>query len=184
MKPLLRRYSLAMLSTGLLLVPMTGPSMAGEPTTSLHTEYLMTLHAPLDAPATIDDGLRVVNVPAGGWVDGPRIKGKLLSPSGDWLRTMPSGVSRLDVRATIQTDDGQLVFVSYNGVVKWEKEALDRFVKGETIKADECYFITAPTFETKSEKYGWLNAVQAVGKMVELKRGEGSHITYDIFAMK
>ena len=26
----------------------------------------------------------------------------------------------------------------------------------------DCYFITAPTFETKSERDGWLNGVQAV----------------------
>jgi hypothetical protein len=57
-------------------------------------------------------------------------------------------------------------------------------LKGDTLKADECYFYTAPTFETKSEKYGWLNAIQAVGKMVEQKRGEGSFIEYDIFALK
>jgi hypothetical protein len=29
----------------------------------------------------------------------------------------------------------------------------------------DCYFITAPTFETKSERDGWLNGVEAVGKM-------------------
>lgn len=44
------------------------------------------------------------------------------------------------------------------------------------------YFITSPTFETKSEKYGWLNGVQAVGKALELKRGD--HVTYEIFAVK
>jgi len=39
----------------------------------------------------------------------------------------------------------------------------------------------AQTFETKSEKYGWLNGTQAVGKMVSLKVGEGG---YEIFALK
>jgi hypothetical protein len=50
------------------------------------------------------------------------------------------------------------------------------------LKADDCYFIVAPTFETSSERYSWLNATQTIGKMVELKRG--SHIKYDIFLIK
>ena len=60
----------------------------------------------------------------------------------------------------------------------------DKGKKGEVLKADECYFVTAPTFQTKSEKYAWLNAIQAIGKMVEQKRGEGSFVKYDIFAVK
>jgi hypothetical protein len=105
-------------------------------------------------------------------------------PGADWLRVMPSGVSRLDVRATIQTDDGALIYVSYSGAIQCSKEQADRLNAGEQLKADDCYFITAPTFQTKSEKYGWLNAVQAVGKMVSLKLGEGSYVRYNILALK
>jgi hypothetical protein len=43
-------------------------------------------------------------------------------------------------------------------------------VRGEMLRTGDCYLITAPTFETKSERYGWLNGVQAVGKMVEIKK--------------
>ena len=46
------------------------------------------------------------------------------------------------------------------------------------LRTGDCYLITAPTFETKSERYGWLNGLQAVGKMVEIKRGD--HLIYDI----
>ena len=81
----------------------------------------MTLQAPLDAPQAIDQGLLVYNVQPGGWVEGPRIKGKLLAPAADWLRVMPSGVLRLDVRGTIQTDDGDLVYVTYSGAIQCSK---------------------------------------------------------------
>ena len=67
------------------------------------------------------------------------------------------------------------------GVLQCNKEQSDRLNKGEELKED-CYFLTTPTFETKSEKYGWLNGVQAVGKMVSLKGGD--HIRYDIFSAK
>jgi hypothetical protein len=42
----------------------------------------------------------------------------------------------------------------------------------------------APTFETKSEKYKWLNEVQTVGKMIEFQRINDPHVAYDIFALR
>jgi hypothetical protein len=86
------------------------------------------------------------------------------------------------MRATIRTDDGEIIFVSYSGVRQCPKEVAERVVKGELIKQGDCYFIISPTFETKSEKYGWLNGVQAVGKALELKRGD--HVSYEFFAVK
>jgi hypothetical protein len=175
---------LQLTSIATLVATVVGPSVratAGEVNTSVKTEYLMTLHAKLLPPQAVDQSLLIVNVPEG-WVAGPRIKGKLVAPAGDWLRVMPSGVFRLDVRGTIQTEDNELVFISYNGVIQCSKEQMDRLNAGEVLKAEDCHFITAPTYETKSEKYGWLNAVQAVGKMVSLKGGD--HIEYDIFAVK
>lgn len=169
---------------GMLIATLSGaqfPANAGGATTSVQTEYLMTLHANLQPPQAVDQSLLIVNVP-GGSVDGPRIKGKLVIPGGDWLRVMPSGVLRLDVRLTIQTDDNELIYMTYSGVIQCSKEQSDRLNAGEELKAGDCHFITAPTFETKSEKYGWINAVQAVGKMVSLKGGD--HIDYEIFAVK
>ena len=115
---------------------------------------------------------------------GSAYQGKLLAPGADWLRVMPSGVMRLDVRATIQTDDGELIYMSYGGAIQCNKDQADRMNAGQQLKADDCYFITAPTFQTKSDKYAWLNGVQAVGKMISVKAGEGSHVRYNIFAVK
>ena len=154
---------------------------AGSPTTSVQTEFLMTLYATLEPAQVVDGTMVAVNVPTG-WVEGPNIKGKIFPPAGDWGHILPSGVFRLDVRATIQTDDGDIIFVSYNGVWRRSKENDEQLSKGQTLRSDDCYFFSAPTFETKSQKYGWLNGVQAVGKMVEIKRGD--HVTYDIYAVK
>jgi hypothetical protein len=164
---------------GVLLLSAV-PESALTQTTSLKAEYLMTTYTTLKLQ-TINNGFAVVDVPSGR-VDGPRIKGKVLPPSGDWLRTLPSGAFRLDVRLVIQTDDNQIIYSSYNGIMQCSKESADKLVNGELIKADDCYIITSPTFETSSQKYSWLNSVQAIGKMVELQRD--SHITFDIFIMR
>ena len=73
--------------------------------------------------------------------------------------------------------------MSYVGVVVLSKEATDALAKGEVLKADSVpYFINTPLFQTSSEKYGWLNKVQAIGKMVALKRTPAeAYVTYDIF---
>src|SRR5689334_20020230 len=63
---------------------------AGGPTSSVQSEYLMTLHAQLIPPQAIDQKLLIVNI-TGGWVEGPQIKGKMIGPSGDWQQVMPSG---------------------------------------------------------------------------------------------
>ena len=73
------------------------------------------------------------------------------------------------MRATIKTDDGELIFTEYSGVIVPTKELNDRFAKGEVIKSDEEYFIVAPKFTTASKKYEWINQIQAVGKMISVQ---------------
>jgi len=180
MKTITRNRPLAALAIGGVFAAGGLPCTAAAQTTSIKAEYLMTLYGTLKQQ-TVNTGLRVIEV-SSGWVEGPFIKGKLLAPSGDWYRNLPSGVGRVDVRLVIQTDDNQMIYASYNGVQQCSKEATEKLLNNDLVRGDECYFITAPTFETSSEKYSWLNAVQTVGKMVELKRGD--HVKYDIFIIK
>jgi hypothetical protein len=151
-------------------------------TTRISTEYLMTLYAPLEAAQEIDSSLYVYNVRPGGWVKGPRINGTLLAPGGDWFRVLPSGASRLDVRATIKTDDGALIYITYNGIFKDSEETESRASKGEVLTAKDLYFVIAPTMQTSAKKYDWLNAVQCIGKMVSYK--SDSYVKYDIFIVR
>lgn len=158
---------------------------AGAQTSEIKTEYVMSYQAPLDPPIAVDSSLMVVNVPAGGWVKGPKINGKFVAPGADWLRIMPSGAMRLDVRAMIQTDDNAYIYMSYNGVLQHTKESAERMGKGEVLTGkDVPYFIAAPTFQTSSEKYAWLNSVQVVNKMVELKLGPGGYVRYDVYVLR
>lgn len=151
-------------------------------TTQISTEYLMTIYAPLEPGQEVDPTLYIYNVGPGGWVKGPKINGTLVAPSGDWFRVMPSGVSRLDVRATIKTDDGALIYLTYNGIFKDSKETEQRANKGEVLTSKDLYFIIAPTMQTASKKYDWLNGVQCIGKMVSYK--SDSYGKYDIFAIR
>ncbi len=168
------------LSVALCLM-VFGSALAGAQTTKLSTEYLMTLYAPLDTPQKIDNSLTIYNVGPGGWVHGPKIKGTLIAPAADWIRTMPDGNLRQDVRLTIKTDDGALIYMTYNGIISRSKEAGKRIAAGEVLTPADEYFLMAPSMETSAKAYVWLNQVQCVGKMVEVKTGGSSFVKYDIF---
>ena len=155
-------------------------------TTQINTEYLMTYQVLLDAPTPIDSSLMVINVkPTEGWAKGPKISGTFQAPGADWLRVMPSGALRLDVRAVLKTDDGALIYMTYNGIIQHSPESAEKMSQGEVLTANDIpYFVTAPTFQTSSPTYAWLNSVQAVGKMVEIKLGEGGYVRYDTFIVR
>lgn len=163
------------------LMAVSSSAQELKPTVELRPEYLMTLEVPMDLPQLVG-ARRVVNVPAGGTLRGPKINGTVVAPSGDWLYNMPDGSSRLDVRLMVKTDDNELIFMEYAGVMAFPKDAAEWLNKGEIVTHADGYFITAPRFTTASTKYAWLNHVQAVGKMVSLQRGHT--IKYDIFEIK
>jgi hypothetical protein len=154
-------------------------------TAQIELEYLMTVHADLAPPHLIDSGSRIVNV-TGGWADGPNIKAKFVAPGADWLQPLPSGVTRIDVRLTMLTDDEQLIFISYNGVIAHSEQSAAKMASGGLASpADGAYFVVAPTFRTGAEKYAWLNRVQAVGKMVQLSFDPANRfIEYDFFIVR
>jgi hypothetical protein len=163
----------------LVLAATVSEAPAQTPSVSIETEYLGTMEVQLDAPQAVGPVL-IFNVP-GGTFKGPKINGTFVAPSADWLNIMPDGSLRLDVRASLKTDDGEFILVAYNGIIVPNKDATDRFDKGEVITSKDEYFLTAPRFTTASKKYDWLNKVQAVGKMVALQKGK---LKYDLFLVR
>ena len=79
---------------------------------------------------------------------GDRVNASLATNDGaDWGTVSEDGtIMSLDVRFTLKTDDGAFIYVEYGG-------------RGNLT---EGLAATAPTFQTGSEKYKWLNTVQAV----------------------
>jgi hypothetical protein len=143
----------------------------------------MTMHAPLEAPQVVDESLLIYNVRDGGWAKGPAIKGVLRALGADWLQVLADGSVKLDVRLTIEADDGSLIYMTYNGIAKHSDISLEKYEAGEEIASKEMYFVTAPTVRTSSKKYGWLNQIQLLGKMTKLLSGADGFVEYDIFVV-
>lgn len=123
----------------------------------------------LGPPVIVGDGpsgSRIVVAILAMTLTGDRLNGALKGPSAaDWL-TVAGGVATIDVRVTIETDDGALIYVQYRG----------RSDVAKGIGASPMY--VAPTFETGDERYRWLNPIQAVGK------GLLSELRYDWYELR
>lgn len=131
----------------------------GEP--QLQSRYLFHMEAELQPPDDIGD--RQIYIVKSGIVKGDRINGVILPGGGDWSKRRSDGSTMLDVRGTIKTDDDELVYVWYRGIV--------------APKSGGLYFRTTPYFETASEKYAWLNTVVAVG----VYKSVPGKVAYDVF---
>lgn len=109
-------------------------------------------------------GRRRIAVVAGGTFEGERLKGTVLgAPAGDWLLQRVDGTTALDVRLTLRTDDGELIYMAYRGLRHGPPEVMARLAAGESVDPKTYYFRVAPTFETASTKYDWLNRILAIG---------------------
>lgn len=152
------------------------------PVTSLDVDHLcdfdITLHPPqiLETPL----GNRLISIIDGGTVDGPRLRGAFLPGGGDWLLIGTDRVARLDVRATIRTHDGELVYVTIAGRFRLTDDALTRLYAGETVRESEMYGRTTPLFDTGAEPYAWLNSTVAIG----LNEVSLNHVRYRVYAVR
>ena len=91
------------------------------------------------------------------------LNGKALPGGGDWLFRRHDGVIHLDVRAILETDHGETIYMTYTGRLKTNPEADARLARGEIVRADEIYFRTSCYFETAAENLLWLNDIVAFG---------------------
>ena len=123
----------------------------------------------LQVPTVIDIGetplgrRRIAAVTAGEF-QGERLRGTVVgAPAGDWLLQRRDGVTVLDVRLLLRTEDGEHIYMSYRGVRHGPPEVMARLAAGESVDPASYYFRITPVFETSATKYEWLNRIIAVG---------------------
>jgi Protein of unknown function (DUF3237) len=170
--------------TTILLVSLRGALARGEDEPlPLRSEFLMQMSAELEDSQQLGEspvgGRRIVYV-KGGQFAGAGLKGQVLPGGGDWVVVRKDGASQLDVRITLRTDDGALIYVTYRGISTMTPEMRQRILKGEAVNPSEYYFRTTPVFETAAEKYVWLNKLVAVGVGRRTRTG----VEYSVYAIR
>jgi hypothetical protein len=97
-----------------------------------------------------------------GHFEGPRLQGKVLAGGGDWTLLRGDGVLELDLRVTLETDDGALIHMTSQGLRHGPADVIAALARGESVDPSSYYFRTLPRFETGHPKYDFLNRLLAV----------------------
>jgi hypothetical protein len=146
-------------------------------------EHLFSYSVTLCPPEVIGpgpEGIRTNFYVTGGEVSGAKVQGKFRPVGGDWLTVRNDGVGILDVRATIETHDGALIYAAYSGVGDLGEDGYGKFLKGELPKTVPLRIV--PRFQTAHPAYTWLNRLQCLG--IGEVNLEKSAVHYDVYAVR
>lgn len=138
------------------------------------------LESPPEAIGPVAEGLRLNFYSQGGEVTGPNLQGRCRPVGGDWLTVRTDGVAILDVRTTLESQDGALIAISYSGVADIGPEGYQHFLQGNLPARLRLHVV--PRCQTAHPDYLWLNRVQCLGiGEVDLER---SYVSYDVYAVR
>jgi hypothetical protein len=131
----------------------------------MNTRPLMELHVTVGPPQNIGGvphGSRRTAPITGGTFSGPRLRGTVLpGGSGDWLLLRTDGVLEMDLRVTLETDDGAVILMRSFGLRHGPSDVIAALARGERVDPATYYFRTTPRFTTAHPNYTFLNRVVA-----------------------
>ena len=122
-------------------------------------------------------GRRRIAAITGDRFEGDRLSGRILPGGADWILERPDGTLEMDVRMTLEVDDGTFVYVTFRGFRHGSQAVLDRIMQGEHVDSSEYYQRAAPFFETGTSDHLWLNRIISVAKAERYP----DHILYRVF---
>jgi hypothetical protein len=131
----------------------------------MNTRPLMTLQVAVASAqkiGAVPHGTRVIVPISGGHFEGERLRGNVLPGGGDWTLLRPDRVLELDLRLTLETDDGALIHMTSFGLRHGPPDVIAALSRGDTVDPSTYYFRTTPRFETARAKYAFLNRLLAV----------------------
>lgn len=136
-----------------------------------------TVGAALDVGETTRGRRRIVPQ-TGGRFTGPELSGDLVpGASADWQLVLEDGSSEADIRTTLRTDDGIVLYLRSRGGRYGPPDVLARLQRGEAVDASEYTFRTATTIETAAPHLDWLNK----GVFISVGGRQPSAVIYDTY---
>jgi hypothetical protein len=162
---------------------MSGMTMSGQlPDPRLRKVYHLeaTIGEPLDF-GEVARGHRRIVPQTGGTFTGPELNGKLLpGASADWQVVLPDGTAFGDIRYTLQTDDGDLLYVQSRSIRHGDAEVLARLGRGEDVDASEYTFRTSTQIETAAPELDWLNK----GVFISVGARQADGVIYETYLVE
>jgi len=152
--PVISRRAFARLAAAAVpilgVAPLAGTRAGSSSDDTLGSEFLMCLRFEYPdvipgLPQSADPpGMRrtIIEISRGTF-EGPNLKGTVIPPSGEWAYGYGERPFGPEVRLTLRTDDDQLIFMQYRGIID----------SGD----NPTYWRTVPWFEAGTGRYSWLN---------------------------
>jgi Protein of unknown function (DUF3237) len=136
---------------------------------------------PLQFGDTTEGHRRIVPLTQGTFA-GPLLgRGRLVpGASADWQTILADGTALGDIRYTLQTDTGAVLYVQSRSVRHGSPEVLGRLARGEQVDPSEYTFRTATQIHTAEPALDWLNK----GVFVGVAAREASGVIYEIYLVE
>jgi hypothetical protein len=131
------------------------PTMADTPRLELIFAADVSVGPPLDCGDVGKGARRIVPI-TGGEFFGADIRGKVLPGGADWQILRSDGVSELEARYTLQTDDGALINVRNLALRHAPPDVMAALAAGRPVEPGSYYFHGATFFETGAARYSWI----------------------------
>lgn len=115
---------------------------------------------PAEMIGPVPDDIRANFYVTGGdvWLPDGTMIGKLRPVGADWLTVRRDNVGLLDARATVEMNDGALLYIVYNGFMDLGPNGYESVSRGEWPK--KVRVRAAPRVTTSSPAHAWLNGTQ------------------------
>lgn len=129
-------------------------------------KFFADLSVHVDKPQEIGKthhGLRRVIPILGGTVEGQGWHARVLPGGADFQLLMGPSMAELDARYVIETDGGDLIFVTNRAVRTAAPEVMERLVRGAPVDPTSVYFRCSPSFETASPALSWIGERLFIG---------------------
>lgn len=131
-----------------------GPSLDATHDAATHPPHLafalelrVQVGPPLELGETTSGRRRIIPI-VGGRFEGPALKGTILPGGADWQMIRRDGVAQIEARYTLQTDDGQLIYIRNDGLRHAPPDVMTQLMAGQIVDPSLVYFRTVPIFET------------------------------------
>ncbi|MBU3712577.1 MAG: DUF3237 domain-containing protein [Limnohabitans sp.] len=129
-------------------------------------KFFADLSVQVDKPQEVGKthhGVRRVIPILGGSVQGQGWQGRVLSGGADFQLLLGPSMAELDARYVIESEGGDLIFVTNRAVRTASPEVMAKIVRGEPVDPSTVYFRCSPSFETASPALSWITERLFIG---------------------
>lgn len=118
-------------------------------------DFKVQVGAAQEIGATARGFRRVIPI-VGGEVQGDGWTARVLPGGADFQLLITDGLAELDARYVLETDGGDLIYVTNHALRTGPAELMARLRRGEVVNPADIYFRCAPRFETSAPALAWL----------------------------